>query len=247
MRLTRKRKLIAAAATLLAAGLVASGLWYLVLRDEGAFHFVLPNTGPPPVSLLDALDSVGNTGVVMPDGAELTGTWTVVPGENTFAGYRVGETLASFGANTAVGRTTDVEGHLDFDGSAITGGEITVDLTTLTSDQAARDDSLRDQAIETGLFPTATFVLTSPVPIAIVPAGGEAVSQTVRGDLTLHGVTRAIEVEVEAALHKGMLVVVGSTRIEFADFDIERPVSFSVLSIEDHGTLEFQLVFQPNP
>jgi hypothetical protein len=36
---------------------------------------------------------------------------------------------------------------------------------------------------------------------------------------------------------------VGSTNIAFADYDIAQPKSMAVLSIEDHGTLELQLVF----
>jgi hypothetical protein len=31
--------------------------------------------------------------------------------------------------------------------------------------------------------------------------------------------------------------------IQFADYDIAQPTSMSVVSIEDHGTMELQLVF----
>ena len=224
---------------------VVFGAWYFAIRDDGAFHFVIPNTGPPPVSLAAALEAVGAIpGADLATEGDLSGTWVVVRGENSFAGYRVRETLATFGAHTAVGRTGEVEGRLEFDGTAITSVEATVDLTTLTSDQGERDEALGDQALETDTFPTATFALTSPVPVGNVPSAGEAVSQTVKGALTLHGVTREIALDAEGALQSGLLVVVASAEIAFADFGIERPVSFSVLSIEDHGTLELQLVFE---
>jgi hypothetical protein len=42
------------------------------------------------------------------------------------------------------------------------------------------------------------------------------VTQTVTGELTLHGVTNTVEIEVEGALQDGLLVVVGSTEIQFA-------------------------------
>jgi polyisoprenoid-binding protein YceI len=242
----RTHRLITAVTALVTlAALIAAAVWYVVIRDDGAFHFVLPDTGPPPVSLKAALASVSNTGLILPPSFAHAGAWVVVEDEHSFAGYRVRETLASFGANTAVGRTTSVAGSLTFDGNAITGAEFTADLTTLTSDQNERDEALGDQAIETDLYPAATFVLGAPIPIEEVPPDGKAVSHTVVGDLTLHGVTREVAVEVEAAMQNGLLVVAGSAEIRFADFAIERPVSFSVLSIEDHGTLEFQLVLRP--
>ena len=40
------------------------------------------------------------------------------------------------------------------------------------------------------------------------------------------------------------LIVVGGTNIAFADYGIESPKSMAVLSIDDHGTLELQLVFR---
>ena len=41
-----------------------------------------------------------------------------------------------------------------------------------------------------------------------------------------------------------MVTVTGQIEILFADYDIERPTSFVVLSIEDHGIMEFQLHFR---
>jgi polyisoprenoid-binding protein YceI len=69
------------------------------------------------------------------------------------------------------------------------------------------------------------------------------VTKTVSGQLTLHGVTRAIEIKIEGVLKANQLVLVGSTNIVFADYGIAQPVSMSVVSIEDHGTLEYQLLF----
>jgi polyisoprenoid-binding protein YceI len=242
--LTKTRLLTGSVALVVAAIAMGAAAWYFYLRNDA----------PPPVSLQSALQSLETT-----DGAangsttatnvsddttdDLAGTWTLVAGANSFVGYRVDETLAGVGATTAVGRTSDIEGSLEFDGSVITTVEITADLTTLASDKSMRDGQLRTQAIETNSFPTATFVLTSPIEIGDIPADGETVTQTVTGELTLHGVTREVELEVEGVLTNGQLVVVGSTVIQFADYNIAQPVSMSVVSIEDHGTMEFQLVF----
>lgn len=243
---------------LLTAGLLA-GVAVLAL-GAGVWYFYLRSDAPPAVSLAGALDSLAvstpeqssATGATTagedtsaPAGDdELAGTWITVQSESSFVGYRVDETLGGIGATTAVGRTNDVNGRLHYSGAAITAVEITADLRTLTSDRSQRDGQLRRQAIETDTYPTATFVLTSPIAIGDVPAEGESVTQTVSGELTLHGVTRPIELEVEGVLQDGRLLVVGSTVIQFADYDIAQPVSMSVISIEDHGTLEFQLVFE---
>ena len=225
-----------------------------VAMGAATWYFYLRNDAPAPVSLASALESIeatdgGAAGSTTASNVsedvqgDLAGTWTVVAGANSFAGYRVDETLAGVGATTAVGRTSGVTGSLEFDGDAITSVEVTADLTTLASDKTMRDGQLRNQAIETSKFPTATFVLTSPIQISDLPADGETVTQTITGELTLHGVTHEIEIEVQGVMQNGQLVVVGSTEIQFADYDIAQPTSMSVVSIENQGTMELQLVF----
>jgi polyisoprenoid-binding protein YceI len=138
-----------------------------------------------------------------------------------------------------------VEGKLTFDGTSITETEVTVDMTGLKTDESLRDRVLRAEALETATFPTSSFVLTQPVAVSLIPADGQPVNQTVSGNLTLHGVTRPVEIETQAALRNGPLIVVGSKAIELGDFDITPPRGpASVLSVEDHGLMELQLVFE---
>lgn len=202
----------------------------------------------PPAASVGALPT-GVAGTIGPDG--LDGTWTVDTSIGSFAdfsssfvGYRVNETFADNSANTAVGRTPAVTGSLVLAGASITSVEITADLTQLESDDDRRDGRLRDQAIETGRFPTATFRLTEPIDLGAAPAEGVTLDATAIGELTLHGVTRAVTVPVQAQLSGDVVTVTGSIDIAFADYEIERPTSFLVLSIEDHGIMEFQLHFR---
>jgi len=51
-------------------------------------------------------------------------------------------------------------------------------------------------------------------------------------------------VPIEARLSGDVVTVVGSIDIQFADYAVEPPTSFAILSVEDHGTLEFQLHFR---
>jgi polyisoprenoid-binding protein YceI len=237
--MSTRRKFIAGIAGLFAAGVVAAaGAWYFVLRSDA----------PPQVSLAGAVQAVRATtptdGMSTSDAStDLKGTWTLVQGANSFVGYRVSENLAGVGSVTAVGRTTAIEGSLSFDGNAITATSVTADVSQLASDKAMRDGQLKQQALESARYPTASFALTSPISIAELPEDGETVTQAINGKLTLHGVTRDISMQVQGVLDGDTLIVVGGTNIAFADYGIESPKSMTVLSIDDHGTLELQLVF----
>ena len=178
---------------------------------------------------------------------ELAGTWTLSEQGTSFVGYRIGEELANIGTATAVGRTSDIVATLVFDGVMITSVIIEADLRTLTSDQSFRDGALRTRGIETDTYPVATFALVQPIPIAALPVGEETLSVTVNGTLDLHGVTNPVSIALQGQIVDGLVVVVGSTEIALADYNIEPPTGFRVLSIDEIGVMEFQLVLERAP
>jgi polyisoprenoid-binding protein YceI len=211
-------------------------------------------TPPPPVGAASASPGASQGAVATDPGATADPGSTPASGDatrwtvdtsigsftdftGTFVGYRVDETLAGNEANTAVGRTPDVIGTLVLDGATITSVEISADLTALVSDDSRRDGRLRDQAIETSQFPDATFKLTQPIDLGSAPADGATFDVTATGELTLHGVTKTISLPLHG-------VLAGAIEIAFADYNIEKPTSFLVLSIEDHGIMELQLHFR---
>jgi hypothetical protein len=61
--------------------------------------------------------------------------------------------------------------------------------------------------------------------------------------LTVHGISNTIEMPLQAQLIDDVVVVVGSTEIVFADYDVEAPSAVIVLSVEDRGQIELQLFF----
>jgi len=65
------------------------------------------------------------------------------------------------------------------------------------------------------------------------------------GVSTAHGVTRQVEIPIDAQLVDGTVVLVGSTDIVFSDYDVEVPSSPVVLSVDDQGVLEVQLLLAP--
>jgi polyisoprenoid-binding protein YceI len=231
--------------------LIVGGMLALALLVGAAgavmWNTLIPHDVPEQATVAGAIASLDTAQSATAAGAEasaLAGTWVLAQDGQSFVGYRVREQLASIGAFTAVGRTSDVTATLVFDGNAITDVRVEADLTTLTSDNSMRDGQLRRQALETNTYPMATFALMQPIVLNGVPADGVTISATAVGDLTLHGVTRSVSVSLDGQLTGGYVVVAGSMDIAFADFGIARPASAAVLSIEDRGVMELQLVFE---
>lgn len=173
---------------------------------------------------------------------DLAGAWTLAEDGESFVGYRIGETFADIGTATAVGRTSDLSAELDFDGARITRVVIVADLRTLRSDQSRRDQALRSRGLETDRFPTATFTLSEPIAIGEAALSGGLIEQSVRGTLELHGVANEVEIALTGQLVDGLAVIVGSAEIALADYEIVPPTNFRVISIEDSGTMEFQII-----
>jgi polyisoprenoid-binding protein YceI len=195
-------------------------------------------TAPPGVT-------AATTSTAPVTGAPATGaaaTWTIDPTTSS-VGYRVVEVL--FGQDTeGVGRTSAITGGLTLEGAQVTTAQFEVDMTTVTSDESRRDNQFRGRIMDTENFPTATFVLTTPIDLGTVPADGAAVTATATGDLTLKGTTNSVTFDVQAQQSGDTMQIVGSTDIVFADYGIEDP-STSGISTQDHGLLEFDLRFVP--
>ena len=232
---------IVAAVVVVVAGF---GVWYFVIRDDS----------PAAVSIdraSDALDDAADKGSGSSGSSassSLDGTWTVDDTigsfsdfTSSFAGFRVQEELASIGAKTAVGRTPDVTGGMTIDGTTITEASFEVDMTTLTTDSGLRDNAIRQQAIETSRFPTATFTTTAPIELGSIPAEGEEITVDATGELTLHGVTKTVTIPLTAKRQGDVIAVVGSLDIPFSDYSISQPRAAAVLPVDDKGVMEVQL------
>jgi polyisoprenoid-binding protein YceI len=170
--------------------------------------------------------------------SSIAGTYSVTSGSQ--AGYRVKEVL--FGQDTeAVGRTSAVTGQITVDGTRVTAGDFSVDLTTVQSDERRRDNQFQGRIMDTATYPTATFKLAQPIELSSLPADGATISAKAQGQLTLHGTTRQVTVDVSAQRAAGSIRLSGQIPVRFADWNIPNP-SFGPASTEDHGLIEFLLV-----
>ena len=174
-----------------------------------------------------------------------------VVAERSEARYRVREQLAGLSfPNDAVGTTSAIEGGLALDarGRVLPSDfRFTVDLRTLRSDEARRDNYLRRNTLETDRYPHAVFVPSEvrglPVP---VPQTG-TVSFDLVGDLTIRDATRRVTWEATATIHGQDLSVQAKTAFRFADFALRVPRVSSVLSVEDTIRLEIALLLRRSP
>ena len=202
-----------------------------------------PAVEPPPV------DETAADPPAVPAGVNLDGVWSVNTTLGSFAdytsswaGYRVGEELSGIGTTDAVGRTAAVSGTLEIAGATVVVATVDVDLRTLVSDRPQRD-GLVQRALNTGQFPTARFELTEPVTFGALPAAGEQVTATVAGAFTAHGVSRPVEIALEATWVDDIVIVGGIFEIRFENYGINPPSAAVVLSVEETATVELLLNF----
>ncbi|HUF98970.1 MAG TPA: YceI family protein [Ilumatobacter sp.] len=188
-----------------------------------------------------AADATVTTAATETPATGTPGTW-VATADST-VGYRIKEVLFGIDAE-GVGRTNVVDGTLTIDGTTLATTDFTVDMATITSDDSRRDGQFRGRIMSVDEFPTATFTLTAPVELGTEPVEGAEVAVSATGDLTLRGVTQTVTFDLTAKLENGRIGVLGDIPVVFADYGIANP-STSGITTEDHGLLEFVLVFEP--
>jgi hypothetical protein len=201
-----------------AAGLVL-GLALSGIGDEESGRLELPDD-PQAVANADSE-------VVTPDDVEGV-AFSVVPGESALT-YTVREKLANLPADSdAVGRTSEVSGEVYLDG---TPSVITVDLSTLESDQGRRDNFVRTNVF--GEQPLATFTAdTLPaLPAEYMP--GETFTGSLPGILDVQGAQVPITLEIEARLQGDELQVVGRVDTTWDELQIPPPNTPIVTVRED--------------
>lgn len=221
----------------------AIGVLALVIGGPWVYIHLIQGDAPPPLTLGTTSPSPspsgdGATGAGPAAGAE---SWTAT--EDSVEGYRVKEVLFGQSAD-AVGRTSAISGTMTIDGASVTAASFSVDMTTVTSDESRRDAQFNGRIMETSIYPTATFTLSEPIDLGTTPDADTDVTATATGALTLHGVTNTVTFDVQGRYTSSQVEIAGSIPITFTDWGISNP-SFGPVTTEDHGILEFSIVFVP--
>lgn len=140
-------------------------------------------------------------------------------GQHAFIQFKI----SHLGYSYIFGRFDEFEGTFSYDEADTSAAKVNVTVNTdsINTNHAERDKHLRSgDFLDVGEFPEATFVSTGYT-------AGEGDSGTLEGDLTLHGVTKPISVDVThvgagedpwGGFRRGFT---GSTTITLADFGID--------------------------
>ncbi len=214
-------------------------VFVVIIGGGGAFYaFVLRDTAPPKAT--DTF-SLGPTGSVAA-GVTADGTWKVKADvTENFAGYRIQEV---FGGDTikktASGRTQKATGTFVVKGANIESAEFAVDMTTIASDRAPRDNLMKTAGLESEKFPTSMFKISAPLALGASPELGKQFDLKAKGDLTLHGVTKPVEFTLKAGWAGDTVKVSGSGTVTLADFGITQ-LQLGPATVEPTGEIEFQL------
>jgi polyisoprenoid-binding protein YceI len=170
----------------------------------------------------------------------------VIDSANSEARYVIEEELAGFGANTAIGATNAFIGQilLDSDGSPVACSRFDVDMRTLESDESRRDNFIRGSTLQSDTYPVATFILR-----AVEGLDGALTSEeqtfTLIGDLVFRGQTQLVAWETTASVDGETLTGSAFTEFALADYNIEKPIVGSVVSIADDLRLEVDINAAP--
>lgn len=203
-------------------------------------YFVLfPTSSPKPFSL-----SSSSAAVPISSTTRFAGRWTIATG--SVAGYRVREKLGFLPAESdAVGRTSAITGSARLteagDAVTVTAASFNVDVSTLKSNEAMRDQHIRTIGIQSATYPTATFVLSNPVTVPASALGGEVLHTSATGVLALHGTSRRVTVPLEMRLSSSEIAAVGSLTFPWSEFKMTAPTVGGFVSVTNQATMEFDL------
>jgi polyisoprenoid-binding protein YceI len=235
-RMSLIRMLVGVAAAVVLLVVAAGAGWWFFIREDNELATESPEI---PADLVGNPTSSAGSGEVL--------TFRIIP-DRSEAAYYADEKLARLPLpSTAKGTTNDIEGdfHLTADGFDLhpeNESSFTVDLTTLTSDEAMRDRRVHNDALQTAQFPTATFVATGVSGVdTSAPVGSETTFQ-LTGMLDLHGVEKEVTWDVQARREGNVMTALATVEFAFADFNITPPNIAGFVSVEDTVTLQVQVV-----
>ena len=165
-------------------------------------------------------------------------TWVVTEGSEVV--FASSAPMESFEGRT--GRITGDLACVPDDGS----GEVTlrmeVDLASLDTGIGLRNRHMRENHLETGIYPTAVFTGGTVVTGDLRDLRpGATVRLEVRGVFNLHGISRETTVPAEVTMAAdGSLTVTAAFTVKLSDHEIERP-RFLVMKLADEQEVSVSL------
>ena len=219
----------------------------VVLGAAGAYAYFFSSLRSSPSSL--ALTSPSPTASANATTAGSgAGTWKVASG--SLVGYRVKEQFAGQSStHDAVARTSGVTGTVTITKSGDTYTMSTAKITAQLAGLASVDtvagynvsqrDGIVQRTLDVSSFPTAVFEASS-VELPPATASGQAVTVSVPGKLTVHGVTKDVTATIQLRVTGSTAQLAGSIQASMADYGITPP-QVPITVVQPAVTIEFSI------
>lgn len=160
-------------------------------------------------------------------------TASVYAGNLTFESGSIKAHTEVFGDSTIDPYTKKATSHLVMDDAPATlHGSVEIGMLSLVSDNKKRDEHMQE-AVESALFPKAVFEVKDVV------VKGEG-NYTLKGMMTLHGVTKAMNFEGNIAQEGNKVHIKATGALKMSDYGI-KPIKMMFLTVRDQVDLNVDL------
>lgn len=178
--------------------------------------------------------------------AQPAAVFAIVPAESE-ARFKINEELRG-NPKLVIGVTSEVAGQLTVDPAnpgATQVSEITVNAGTLATDENMRNRAIRNFILNTGQFPSVTFVPTELTGLPASAAVGQPFSFKIAGDLTIRDVTRPVVWDATVTPESETRIKgLATATVPLADFNLSIPDVPFVANVDDQVVLELDFVAQ---
>lgn len=148
------------------------------------------------------------------------------------------EFTSSVPLHTFTGTSESLVGLIDLDEKTV---DFYIDLTTLETGIGKRDKDMRT-TLETDEYPFAEFF--GKLVSNFDPSSSAPQPATVRGDFTIHGVTREVEITGTLQNTDGGLKVDAGWDLNLKDYDIEPP-SLLIVKVDEVQKIRIEALLKP--
>ncbi len=163
--------------------------------------------------------------------------------EEFFAGA-LEELGMTVGRHERTGSTTQVAGQIILDTANLSAplgpNHFTVQIESLTSDEEERDETLREEWLESSKYPFATLIVTALEDAPESYDLGEEINFTMQGDLTIREVTQPTTFDVTAAIGSESIEGVMAANLRMTDFGFDPPSWAGIYSVDDDFKVEIE-------
>ncbi|GEM_PF-1620974 len=209
----------------------------VVLLAPFVYSEVREGRTPPPLGLQSPGEETASAAPVVPGPFDVDGEWVV--GAGSEAGFRADVLDVPADEAVLLGVTPDVTGAFHVRSGSLQTATVTVQTTTLRTGSSVADRQLQ-QALETDLYPTTLFSLTSPLDVSELASTTAPVRLEASGALTIRDETEAVTVALEARRSGDGVLATGAIGVRFSDYGIAVPPGAPV-QVRDEGTVEVRL------